>query len=180
MLFGKWRPFCFGLNVLTHPGGVIMYISISVNKAIIGLDNGLWRFSARPSYLYKRIPILVRNVFILRWPPGRLWNYEKYLCCTYWNSMQFGWVMGISFMGGWVGGGWGVCGCVCVCGGGGGGGGVGGRGKRHYKMVRVDFSSDASLLIRYDHFDGLVQERRNSIANTLELHLSCTNPSMWK
>ena len=25
--------------------------------------------------------------------------------------------------------------------------------------------------------DGLVQERRNSIANTLELHLSCTNPS---
>ena len=28
----------------------------------------------------------------------------------------------------------------------------------------------------YD-FDGLVQERRNSIANALELHLSCTNPS---
>ena len=26
---------------------------------------------------------------------------------------------------------------------------------------------------------GLVQERRNSIANTLELHLSCTNPSKW-
>ena len=26
--------------------------------------------------------------------------------------------------------------------------------------------------------DGLVQERRNSIANTLELHLSCTNPSI--
>ena len=26
------------------------------------------------------------------------------------------------------------------------------------------------------HFDGLVQERRNSIANTLELRLSCTNP----
>ena len=24
--------------------------------------------------------------------------------------------------------------------------------------------------------DGLVQERRNSIANALELHLSCTNP----
>ena len=27
--------------------------------------------------------------------------------------------------------------------------------------------------------DGLVQERRNSIANALELHLSCTNPSIW-
>ena len=27
------------------------------------------------------------------------------------------------------------------------------------------------------HIDGLVQERRNSIANALELHLSCTNPS---
>ena len=25
--------------------------------------------------------------------------------------------------------------------------------------------------------DELVQERRNSIADTLELHLSCTNPS---
>ena len=28
------------------------------------------------------------------------------------------------------------------------------------------------------HFDGLVQERHNSIANTLELRLSCTNPSI--
>ena len=30
--------------------------------------------------------------------------------------------------------------------------------------------------------DGLVQERCNSIANALELHLSCTNPSIrvWK
>ena len=28
------------------------------------------------------------------------------------------------------------------------------------------------------HIDGLVQERRNSVANTLELRLSCTNPSM--
>ena len=27
--------------------------------------------------------------------------------------------------------------------------------------------------------DGLVQERHNSIANALELHLSCTNPSKW-
>ena len=28
------------------------------------------------------------------------------------------------------------------------------------------------------HIDGLVQERRNSIANALEVHLSCTNPSI--
>ena len=29
------------------------------------------------------------------------------------------------------------------------------------------------------HFDELVQERRNSIANTLEFRLSCTNPLIW-
>ena len=29
------------------------------------------------------------------------------------------------------------------------------------------------------HFDGLVQERRNFIANALELRLSCTNPSTF-
>ena len=29
-----------------------------------------------------------------------------------------------------------------------------------------------------DHSNELVQERRNSIANALELHLSCTNPSI--
>ena len=29
-----------------------------------------------------------------------------------------------------------------------------------------------------EYFDGLVQERRNSIANALELRLSCTNPSI--
>ena len=28
------------------------------------------------------------------------------------------------------------------------------------------------------YFDGLVQERRNAIANALELRLSCTNPSI--
>ena len=28
------------------------------------------------------------------------------------------------------------------------------------------------------HVDGLVQERRNSIAKALELRLSCTNPSI--
>ena len=30
------------------------------------------------------------------------------------------------------------------------------------------------------NINGLVQERRNSIVNTLELHLSCTNPSIWQ
>ena len=29
------------------------------------------------------------------------------------------------------------------------------------------------------HIGGLVQERCNSIANALELRLSCTNPSIW-
>ena len=29
------------------------------------------------------------------------------------------------------------------------------------------------------YIDGLVQERRNSIANALELRLSCTNPSIY-
>ena len=30
-----------------------------------------------------------------------------------------------------------------------------------------------------EYIDGLVQERRNSIANELELRLSCTNPSLY-
>ena len=32
--------------------------------------------------------------------------------------------------------------------------------------------------LEYVHFDGLVQESYNSIANALELRLSCTNPSI--
>ena len=32
---------------------------------------------------------------------------------------------------------------------------------------------------RTGYLDGLVQERRNSIAKALELRLSCTNPSIW-
>ena len=31
--------------------------------------------------------------------------------------------------------------------------------------------------IIYGELDGIVQERRNSIANALELRLSCTKPS---
>ena len=34
-------------------------------------------------------------------------------------------------------------------------------------------------LMRIYQTDGIVQERRNSIANALELRLSCTNPSKW-
>ena len=34
-------------------------------------------------------------------------------------------------------------------------------------------------LVSKIYIDGLVQERRNSIANTLELRLSCTNPSIY-
>ena len=30
--------------------------------------------------------------------------------------------------------------------------------------------------MKLSHIDGLVQERRNSIANALELRLSCANP----
>ena len=33
--------------------------------------------------------------------------------------------------------------------------------------------------IQYNYFDGLVQERHNSSALAMELHLSCTNPSIW-
>ena len=36
-----------------------------------------------------------------------------------------------------------------------------------------DFGTTSHNLI------GSVQERRNSIANGLELHLSCINPSIW-
>ena len=33
--------------------------------------------------------------------------------------------------------------------------------------------------LRKYHINGLVQERCNSIADALELHLNCTNPSIW-
>ena len=35
------------------------------------------------------------------------------------------------------------------------------------------------LLLYEKDFDGLMEERRNSIANALELRLSSTNPSIW-
>ena len=36
-----------------------------------------------------------------------------------------------------------------------------------------------ALCVTIVYFDVLVQERRNSIGNALELRLSCTNPSSW-
>ena len=40
-------------------------------------------------------------------------------------------------------------------------------------------SSATMLLSTVEYIDGLVQEIRNSIANAMELRLSCTNPSVW-
>ena len=34
-------------------------------------------------------------------------------------------------------------------------------------------------IVWWHHINGLVQERRNSIASALELPLSCTNPPIW-
>ena len=39
--------------------------------------------------------------------------------------------------------------------------------------------SEQILAILLTHINGLVQERRYSIANALELRLSCTNPSIY-
>ena len=35
------------------------------------------------------------------------------------------------------------------------------------------------MIYHRNHIDGLVQDRRNSIANALELRLSCSNPSIY-
>ena len=50
--------------------------------------------------------------------------------------------------------------------------------------VRVNINTPLHRLLHlYEvdlyHIDGLVQERCNSIANTLELHLSCTKTLIW-
>ena len=100
-------------------------------------------------------------------------------------------------------GGW-VCVCVCVCGWGAGGGGglfyaaivlvaaretlLSERGCLflHNTPLRSSVINAQLLTLvvswvsRYPHVDGFVRERRNSIANTLELCLSCTNPSMYQ
>ena len=43
----------------------------------------------------------------------------------------------------------------------------------------VNHCNNTTSLCQWCHIDGLMQERRNSIANALELHLSCTNPSIY-
>ena len=43
--------------------------------------------------------------------------------------------------------------------------------------IIIIYSKFTKLTISH-HYDGLMQERRNSIANALELRLSCTNPSI--
>ena len=42
-----------------------------------------------------------------------------------------------------------------------------------------DGKVDIDIQIQDNYLDELVQERHNSIANALELCLSCTNPSIW-
>ena len=44
-------------------------------------------------------------------------------------------------------------------------------------MKLIVFIGGAYATVVY--FDGLVQERCNSIANAMELRLSWTNPSIW-
>ena len=59
-------------------------------------------------------------------------------------------------------------------------------GERHKPIVssnvtgiNIDQGCVYLLLTKFrDHFDGLMQERLNSIANNLELPLSCNNPSI--
>ena len=52
-----------------------------------------------------------------------------------------------------------------------------------YSGWRVETGLTANLVqqlgIAKLYFSGLVQERRNSSALAMELHLSCTNPSIW-
>ena len=56
-------------------------------------------------------------------------------------------------------------------------------------LVVLNIFKEISKYLHFYHFSGLVQERSNSIANAMELHLSCTNPwisqclpcgSVWK
>ena len=44
-------------------------------------------------------------------------------------------------------------------------------------LLIIPWFYDYTHNILYLDIDGLAQERRNSIANALELHLFCTNPS---
>ena len=54
---------------------------------------------------------------------------------------------------------------------------MGGRSERKFVAWSLWWLGPGDDMWR--HVDGLMQERRNSIANALELRLSCTNPSMF-
>ena len=51
-----------------------------------------------------------------------------------------------------------------------------------FTLTNISFQQKCFLNFKnnppYPHIDGLVQERRNSIANALELRLSCNKPSV--
>ena len=47
-------------------------------------------------------------------------------------------------------------------------------------LIKERFSNERPIPnIQIWYIDGLVQERRNSIANAMELRLSCIDPSIW-
>ena len=47
---------------------------------------------------------------------------------------------------------------------------------KNYSLIQLIWKPDTGRF----HIDGLVQERRNSIVNALELRLSATNPSIFE
>ena len=49
----------------------------------------------------------------------------------------------------------------------------------YHKYCDYFFHTKSTEITHKDQVDGLMQERHNSIANTLELRLSYTNPSKW-
>ena len=54
--------------------------------------------------------------------------------------------------------------------------------RAHWSTVILTFRLPrlhTNLQYTLDYIDGLMQERRNSIANALELRRSCTKPSIW-
>ena len=52
--------------------------------------------------------------------------------------------------------------------------------KKFQSVGSTEFNTAFFHALWFYEVDGLVQERRNSISNALELRLSCTNPSKWK
>ena len=49
-----------------------------------------------------------------------------------------------------------------------------------YPAQGVCYKHNDAFSVFNNHFDGLKQERRNSIADTLELRISCINPSIYR